>query len=226
MLTELKFSFALAFFLASLTFAAVGQVSVQQSPAPAPAGKTILRDSDGNTITNNEFVDIRMANFHYPDATRMKTLDDGTVEFRLQKVPQEGMNLPDFSARKIDGTPLAASDLSGKVVVLNFWFIGCPVCFSEMPKLNALAAKFVGNENVVFVAMTADPAGSVKKFLAREKFDYQMIGDAKPVLKMFGFSGYPKNIVISKEGRIVYWRSTIKAWDKFESVIQAELNKK
>ncbi len=217
--------FALMGILSAVNFLTTGQALAQAKVAP-PAGKTILRDSDGNIITNNEFVDIRMANFHYPDATRMKTLNDGTVEFRLQKVPQEGMNLPDFSARMIDGRPLATSDLRGKVVVLNFWFIGCPVCFEEMPKLNALAAKFAGNENVAFVAMTADPAGSVKKFLAREKFDYQMIGDAKPALKMFGFSGYPKNIVISKEGKMVYWRSPVKAWEKFESVIQAELNKK
>ena len=50
-------------------------VSPAQNKAPAtPTGKTIFRDSDGNLISNNEFVDIRMANFHYPDATQTRVL--------------------------------------------------------------------------------------------------------------------------------------------------------
>jgi hypothetical protein len=52
-----------------------------------------------------------------------------------------------------------------------------------------------------------------------------MVTDAKPTLDSFAFSGYPKNIVIDKNGKIVYWRSLIHAWDKFESVIRAELEK-
>ena len=44
-------------------------------------------------------------------------------------------------------------------------------------------------------------------------------------MAQFVFSGYPKNIVISKKGEIVYWRSTVYAWEKFESVVRAELAK-
>jgi hypothetical protein len=41
----------------------------------------------------------------------------------------------------------------------------------------------------------------------------------------FVFSGFPKNIVIGKTREIVYWRSTVKAWDKFESIIKQELER-
>src|SRR5687767_6194312 len=68
-----------------------------------PVPKTFFYDSDGNEISNNEFVDIRVANPHYPDRTIVKTLDDGTVVFRLQKVPQEGAAAPVFSVRTLDG---------------------------------------------------------------------------------------------------------------------------
>ena len=44
-------------------------------------------------------------------------------------------------------------------------------------------------------------------------------------LKKFSFSGYPRNIVVSKAGEIVYWRTTVKAWDKFEAVVREELAK-
>lgn len=208
--------------------AAAATLSAERTIAQAkaaPAAKTVFRDSDGNLVSNNEFVDIRMANFHYPDATIVKTLDDGTVEFRLQKIPQEGLSAPNFSVQTIGGKTINYKDLKGKVVVLSFWFIGCPACIDLEPKLNSFKMKFGGDDGVIFLAMTADPADDVKKYLAKERFDYLQAVEAKDAMQAFVFSGYPKNIVISREGKIVYWRSTVKAWDKFESVVRAELAK-
>lgn len=203
-----------------------GIVSTAQTKVPTSApGKTIFRDSDGNLVSNNEFVDIRMANFNYPDATIVKSYDDGTVEFRLQKVAQEGMLAPEVSMRTIDGRSLALSNLRGKVVVLNFWFIGCAVCRAMKPQLNEFKKRFAANDDIVFLAMTEDPESDVEKFLKREPSDYLNAADAKAQMSQFAFRGFPKNIVIDKHGKIVYWRSTIKAWDKFESVIRAELAK-
>lgn len=200
----------------SVTFA---QPAVQKPP------REIFRDSYGNQISNNEFVDIRMANFHYRDVTVVTTLDDGTIEFRLQKIPQEGMAVPDFTVKTIDGKILRSAELKGKVVVLNFWFIGCPACIREEPKLNDLRAKFAGHDDVVFLAMTADAADSVRKYVAKERFDYTHAADAEKAMKAFVFSGYPKNIVIGRDGIIRYWRSPVHAWDKFESVVRSELAK-
>ncbi|MEQ1604436.1 MAG: TlpA disulfide reductase family protein [Pyrinomonadaceae bacterium] len=201
--------FAVVLFLAASCFA--------QGP------KEIFRDSDGNLVSNNEFVDIRMANFNYPDATIVKTLPDGTKEFQLQKIPQEGMAAPVFSVKTLDGGRVDMAMLKGKVVVLNFWFIGCASCRAHQPKLNELKSKFAGRDDVVFLAITADPAGDVKKYLSKERFDYPQTTDADALIKAFRVAVYPKNIVINKNGEIVYWRSTIAAWDKFESVIRAEL---
>ena len=190
---------------------------------PKPVPKTLFFDSDGNQVSNNEFVDIRMANFHYPDKTLVKTLEDGTVEFHLQKIPQEGMQMPQFTVTTLDGKTISSADLKGKVVVLGFWFIGCPACMEMEPQLNAFKAKFASNPDVIFLAMTGDPAASVRKYLAKEKFDYIQATDAKTAMESFVFGVYPKNIVIDRTGKIVYWRSTVKAWDKFESVVKREL---
>ncbi len=138
----------------------------------------------------------------------------------MQKVPQEGSEAPAFSVRTLDGKTINSADLKGKVVVLSFWFIGCPACIEMEPKLNAFKAKFAENTDVVFIAMTADPAANVKKYLSKERFDYIQATDAETAMEAFVFGVYPKNIVIDRSGKIVYWRSTIKAWDKFESVVR------
>ena len=189
------------------------------------AQKTVMLDHDGNILTDDEFVDIRMANYQYADATIVTKLPDGTTELRLQKIPQEGMAAPDFAVKTLDGKKITAADLKGKVVVLNFWFIGCPACIREDPKLSELRAKFAGRADIIFLAMTADPAGDVKKYRADHRSDYIQATDAEKALKSFTVSNYPKNIVIGRDGIIRYWRSPIHAWDKFESVINTELAK-
>ncbi len=194
----------------------------QTKPSPP---QTLFYDSDGNLISNNEFVDIRMANPSYPDRTLMKALEDGTIEFRLQKIPQEGSKAPEFSLRTLDGKTISSSELSGKVVVLNFWFIGCPACRALKPKLNTFKSKFDGRDDVVFIAVTGDPPGDVRNFAKSEPLNYIQTAGAADELKKFVFNGYPKNIVISKTGEIVYWRTTVHAWDKFESVVRGELAK-
>lgn len=204
-----------------ILLAAIGLTSGQTKPT----GKTIFRDSEGSLISNNEFVDIRMANFHYPDATVSRVLEDGTVEMRTQKIPQEGMRAAEFTVKTLDGKTVSLNDLRGKVVVLNFWFIGCPVCRALKPELNNFKAKFSGRDDIVFIAMTADPEPELEKYLKKEPFAYVQAAAAGDTLKKFVFGGYPKNIVIGKTGEIVYWRSTVKAWNKFESVVRAELER-
>ena len=206
--------------------AAVLVISVSAALAQSkPVPREIFRDSDGNLVSNNEFVDIRVANFNYPDATVIKFLEDGTKEFRLQKIPQEGMSAPNVKVRTLDGKEIALASLKGKVVVLHFWFIGCAVCRAMKPKLNEFRKRFAGDEDIVFLAMTEDPESSVEKYLEREPSDYLNAAGARAAMSQFSFRGFPKNIVIDKHGKIVYWRSSIKAWDKFESVVRAELAK-
>ena len=77
----------------------------------------------------------------------------------------------------------------------------------------------------MFLAMSPDPKSDVKGYVKKETFDYLQAADAQAQMKLFRFSGYPKNIVLSKMGEIVYWRSTVVAWDKFESVIRTEMLK-
>ena len=204
---------------------AVAVISITSVSAQAKAPREIFRDSDGNLVSNNEFVDIRLANFNYPDATVIKILEDGTKEFRLQKVAQEGMAAPDVKVRTIDGKNIALRDLRGKVVVLNFWFIGCAVCRAMKPQLNDFKKLFAGDDDVVFLAMTEDPESDVEKFIKKYPSEYLNAADAREAMSKFSFRGFPKNIVIDKQGKIVYWRSPIKAWNKFESVVRDELAK-
>jgi len=204
--------------------ATFGLVSYAQ-PAPNKP-KEIFRDADGNLITNNEFVDLRLANPAAKDPAVRTVLEDGTIEFRVASPSQEGTAAPQFDVPDIDAKWVNTADLKGKVIVLNFWFIGCVGCMGEMPKLSALADKYRDNNDIVFVAVANNTPQELRTFRSREKFNYRHIGQGLSLVKLFGFSSYPKNVVIGRDGKIVYWRSVIHNWDKFVSVIQSELDKK
>jgi peroxiredoxin len=194
--------------------------------AQPPRSKTIFRDAAGALISNNEFVDLRLANPHEKKDPATKVVhDDGTVEFRLTPVRQEGTVAPAFDAVTLGGKSISARELRGKVLVYNFWFIGCPGCLEEMPKLNSFVEKYKHDPNVVFIAVSRNSPAALHQFLSRERFDYQMIGNGRAVLDLFRFSGYPRNIIVGKDGRIAYWRTTVRAWEKFDSVIREELSK-
>lgn len=218
---------------AVLLVAAVAGVSAQQAASQEKgtttstprAPKTFFRDSDGNLISNNEFVDLRLANPNGKDPATQGFTDDGDVEFRVARPPQEGTEAPLFEAWTVDGKFIKADDMKGKVVVLNFWFIGCPGCMGERLNLNELSAKFNDDPNVLFIAIAPDTAQAIRQYAAKYPMDYRLIGSARSLVNLYKFQGFPRNIVIGKDGKIAYWRTTVHAWDKFESVIRRELER-
>lgn len=48
---------------------------------------------------------------------------------------------PEFTAYRLDGTPLPLSALRGRVVVLHLWAVWCEGCDKDLPVLDELAAR-------------------------------------------------------------------------------------
>jgi peroxiredoxin len=117
-----------------------------------------------------------------------------------------GIKAPDFTAKTVDGKNIRLSELKGKVVVLNFWFIACPPCHAEAPALKKIAAQF-GKDDVVFISIARETEGDLKKYLADNAFFSTNIADKasginKGIYHVFGF---PTTLVIDKQGKIRYY---------------------
>jgi thiol-disulfide isomerase/thioredoxin len=129
---------------------------------------------------------------------------------------------PTFATKDLDGTPLSLESLKGKVVVMNFWFIRCQPCLEEMPELNRLAEKYQGQE-VEFLAITHEHKTDVQAFLKKKAFDYRHIVDAKNIAEDYFISGFPTNIVVDRQGRIVY--QSIGYRSQIEEALTKEIDK-
>lgn len=110
---------------------------------------------------------------------------------------------PLFTVADVDGVKYDLSELKGKVVVLNFWFIGCAPCKREMPELNRLVEKYK-SKNVVFLAFEVNDNSPEKvKAIANGNFNYTMIPSKRTeVAKQYQVKTYPTSYVIDQSGVI------------------------
>ena len=98
----------------------------------------------------------------------------------------------------IEGKKISLKYFKGKPTLINLWFTSCAPCIEEMPVLNELKKKFGGEFN--FLSITMDSESKVKKFLETHKFDFEHIVNSKKLTTDIGFSGYPVNIILDKNG--------------------------
>lgn len=125
-----------------------------------------------------------------------------------------GTQAYNFEVKTINGKKYTLSKLKDKIVVLNFWYIGCAPCIREFPDLNKVVEKYKDNKNIIFLAISVDGVEEVvKKFVKRKEFKYQVVATDFTIAKKQGVKLYPTNIVIDKTGKItlasVGYRDTI-----------------
>lgn len=115
---------------------------------------------------------------------------------------QLGKPAPLFSVVDVDGVKYDLSQLKGKVVVLNFWFIGCAPCKKEIPELNALVEKYK-SKDVVFLAFEVNNNTPDKVKAVARNFNYTQIPSTRKegdVASKYMIKSYPTSYVIDQSG--------------------------
>mgnify|MGYP001954819145 CR=1 FL=1 len=111
---------------------------------------------------------------------------------------------PIFAKLDMENLGFNLSETRGKIVVLNFWFIGCMPCLIEIPELNEVVEKYK-DQDVVFVALALDEKEQLIPFLQRTPFDYSVIPSARGIAQRYNIEGYPTHLLIDREGKVQYY---------------------
>jgi len=221
------------------------------APGDIPPGTPIMLDPNKTPcfndslrrITAEEFPKYMMSNQYVPQpyldaqknikafVLRKATSEELQMMARFQEqgpgVDSEvsaliGQKVKDFELKDIKGNALKFSDLEGKVVVINFWFIECKPCVMEIPELNMLVNEFQ-NQDVVFLAIALNGKNEVKGFLKQNKFMYQVFPDGPALAEVFGIKGYPTNVIIDQKGIVQYVSTGIGPDNQF--ILKKEISK-
>ncbi len=152
----------------------------------------------------NGKVDGQLFEFSPPaGATSYKSLDDyyqqiagAVAEHRLL-----GKKAPEFEAQTLAEQAVTSKQLTGKVVVVDFWATWCVPCSSVIPVLQEVTDKF-RDQGVVFLAVNVgeDP-NLIKGFLKEQEWDLNVVVDADTRLSTaFAAEAIPLTMVIGKTG--------------------------
>ncbi|HXG86516.1 MAG TPA: TlpA disulfide reductase family protein [Pyrinomonadaceae bacterium] len=114
-----------------------------------------------------------------------------------------------FTATSLDEQTVDLAALKGKVVLITFWSTKCPICTSEIPKLNQMAAKYNGRD-VVFLGLTTDNDSKVKQYIKKKPFNFNLLPNSFGILLKYADKdgdgnvtmGYPAHYLINQTGEI------------------------
>ncbi|MEO5534167.1 MAG: TlpA disulfide reductase family protein [Pseudolysinimonas sp.] len=111
-----------------------------------------------------------------------------------------------YAGDTVEGDRVDSATLSG-VVVLNFWYAGCPPCRVESPDLEAVHQEYL--DTVTFIGVnTRDSAPTAKSFETTYGVSYDSILDAttRDVLSAFAENvppaAVPTTLVLDAKGRV------------------------
>jgi thiol-disulfide isomerase/thioredoxin len=133
-----------------------------------------------------------------------------------------GSRLPDFSVKDLQGHDISSADLSGKVVLIDFWATWCQPCKQEMPGYQKLLDLY-GSRGFAVVGFkfdtmmeAEDPVVFAKKIGVR----YPLAVAADDLKQKFGgIEGLPTTILYDRQGIL---RKKVIGFE-YTSVIESEI---
>ncbi len=125
------------------------------------------------------------------------------VNIAFGEVPVSAPEGSDFQLPLLGGGEVSLSNLSGKIIVVDFWSSWCPPCNAEAPVLADAHRKW-RDQGVEFIGVAIwDNSEEVQKFATRHGIEYPVALDEKGEAAIeFGLTGIPEKFFITPDGRI------------------------
>ncbi len=129
------------------------------------------------------------------------------------------------SAVSFNPSDSVLKSLSGKVVLLDFWFTKCAPCVASIPRLNGLSKQY---PEVVFLSISFDDESTITSFLDKLQLFYPVGSDpTMKIIDAYGVSEFPETFIIDQEGYIKWQGSPFHLEEElFNDLLGIERNSK
>jgi thiol-disulfide isomerase/thioredoxin len=143
---------------------------------------------------------------------------DPFVSLKMSRLPAGSTAAP-FELTTLDGKVVKLSELTGKVVLVNFWATWCGPCKEEMPSLARLQKQLDPAQFALLTVTTDLQRQGIAHFLSQLGVDLPVLFDEdQDVSRSFMVRGLPTTIVIARDGTLVGRAVGPRAWDGPEAV--------
>jgi thiol-disulfide isomerase/thioredoxin len=122
-------------------------------------------------------------------------------------LPMSARSARKVSLHDLDGKKTRVSDLSGNIVVLNFWATWCGPCKEELPRLSQLSQQYA-SKKVVFVLASIDETkkvDTVRDYVAAHSITLPVwIGGSTELLEQIsGTNIVPATAILDDNGTVI-----------------------
>ena len=138
---------------------------------------------------------------------QLKRVEKAKNATRQLTVTAEGKKFTDFEVPAGDGTVQKLSDYvgKGKITLVDFWASWCGPCRAEIPKLQALKAKYGDKFDVLGVAVWDNP-DDTRKAMEQMEITWPVIIGTQQLNEptdLYGIKGIPHIIIFGPDGTIL-----------------------
>ena len=122
---------------------------------------------------------------------------------------------PNFTLKSLGGKNLKLSEMTGNVVLINFWASWCAPCREEMPLLNALHKKYQPLGFTVLGVNVEEELDGARRFLKNVPVDFPILLDnTNKVSKQYKVVAMPTTVVVDRDGNMRYLHEGYKPGDE------------
>lgn len=110
---------------------------------------------------------------------------------------------PPFGVTTLDGQHVTLDDLTGKVVLLDFWATWCAPCREALPHLQKIAKRFSGQPLVILSVSLDSDESKWKEFVTKNEMTWPQCRDGGftgPISRLFAVNAIPHTFTIDADG--------------------------
>lgn len=134
---------------------------------------------------------------------------------------------PAFSLIDKNNRVINRESIIGKVVILDFWFIGCRPCWAKFPKLQQIYDKYQSNEQLLIFAvnrpMKNDKPNQLFTSVEDKNYTFPVVRGSQKLMDDFGINYYPTVVIIDPEGNLIFRGGIEKVEEVLEDLLKNKL---
>ena len=122
-----------------------------------------------------------------------------------------------------NGDVVSNETLGDKIVLFDFWFIGCGPCWVKFPELQRIYEQYKTNPAVEIYAvnrpMSRDKPGALFQRIEDKDYTFPVLQGTQEIMDLLGVYKYPSVMILNQKGEMVFMGELEDAEKKLESML-------
>ncbi len=127
-----------------------------------------------------------------------------TLRFMSKDLLEIGSVAPDFQLYSADNELIKLSDFQGKVVLLDFWYVGCKPCIKAYKDIDSLKQVLGKNQFEILGMNPINRKAQINRYIQKYQYNERTVLCSEEIEQAYKIRAYPCVYLIDKQGKIVF----------------------